>query len=155
MMVHRAGAVTSLYQGFDDGTDRRFAELNARLADRTLAISEATIDMYRRIGIELVDPRVVHNPVDPEIFNAEGRVPFSRDRKIRLISSSWSDNPRKGGPTYRWLESQLDWSRYEHTFVGHASEPFKRIRHVPPLASHELAELLRSHDIFVTATEDD
>jgi glycosyltransferase involved in cell wall biosynthesis len=154
-MVHRVGAVTSLYRGFDDGTDARVAALNARLADRTLAISQATVDMYRQIGIELVDPHVVHNPVDPELFHPHGRVAFSRDRKIRLISSSWSDNPRKGGPVYRWLESQLDWSRYEFTFVGNAAEPFERIRHVPPLPSAELAALLREHDIFVTATQDD
>jgi glycosyltransferase involved in cell wall biosynthesis len=154
-MVHRVGAVTSLYRGFDDGTDARVGALNGRLADRTLAISQATIDMYRQIGIELVAPRVVHNPVDPEIFHPRGRVPFSRDRKIRLISSSWSDNPRKGGPTYRWLEQQLEWSRYEFTFVGNTNEPFERIRHVPPLPSHDLADLLREHDVFITATEDD
>jgi glycosyltransferase involved in cell wall biosynthesis len=154
-MVHRVGAVTSLYRGFDDGTDARVAALNARLADRTLAISQATIDMYRRIGVELVDPRVVHNPVDPAIFHADGRTPFDRGRKTRLICASWSDNPRKGGPTYSWLETQLDWSRYELTFVGNSSTPFERIRHIPALPSVELAALLREHDIFVSATEDD
>jgi glycosyltransferase involved in cell wall biosynthesis len=154
-MVHRVGAVTSLYRGWDDGTDARVGEINRRLADATIAISHATIDMYRRIGIELVDPRVIYNPCDPRIFHPNGRIAFRRDRKIRLICSSWSDNPRKGGPTYRWLEDNLAWDRYEFTYVGNASEPFKRIRHVPPLASAALAELLRGHDIFVTATEND
>ena len=69
-----------------------------RLADATIAISHATIEMYRSIGIELVEPRVIHNAVDPSIFHPEGRIPFDRDRPIRLICSSWSDNPRKGAP---------------------------------------------------------
>jgi glycosyltransferase involved in cell wall biosynthesis len=154
-MVHRVGAVTSLYRGFDDGTDARVAETNARLADATLAISHATIEMYRRIGIELVDPHVVYNGCDSRIFNPDGRTPFGRDRKTRLISASWSDNPRKGGPTYEWLEDHLDWDRYEFTFVGNTQASFRRVRHIPPVPSQELAALLRSHDIFVTATEHD
>jgi glycosyltransferase involved in cell wall biosynthesis len=154
-MVHRVGAVTSLYRGFDDGTDARVAELNRRWADATIAISQATIDMYRQIGIDLVGPRVVHNPVDPSIFHPDGRVPFDTNRKIRLISSSWSDNPNKGGPVYRWLEDHLDWNRYEFTFVGRAGVTFERIRHVPPVPSTELADLLRQHDVFITATKHD
>jgi glycosyltransferase involved in cell wall biosynthesis len=154
-MVHRVGAVTSLYRGFDDGTDVRVAAVNGALADATIAISQATIAMYRSIGIELVQPRVIYNACDDRIFHPRGRVALSRDRKIRLIGASWSDNPRKGAPTYCWLEQVLDWERYEFTFVGNTSTPFERIRHVPPLPSHELAELFRQHDVFVTATEND
>jgi glycosyltransferase involved in cell wall biosynthesis len=154
-MVHRVGAVTTLYRGYDDGTDARVAELNSTLADSTLAISQATVDMYRQIGIELVDPHVVHNPVDASIFHDRGRVPFSRDRRIRLIAVSWSPNPRKGGPTYRWLEEQLDWERFELTFVGNSDAPFARANTLPPLPSRDLADLLRRHDVFLTATEHD
>jgi glycosyltransferase involved in cell wall biosynthesis len=154
-LVHRVGAVTSLYRGYDDGTDERVAELNRRFADATLAISQATIDMYRSIGVELVEPRVVYNAVDPAIFHPAGRVRFDRGRKTRLIAVSWSDNPRKGGPIYRWLDSVLDWSRYEFTFVGNTGEQFERISVVPPLSSQELAQVLRNHDVFVTGTEHD
>lgn len=154
-MVHRVGAVTSLYRGFDDGTDGHVADLNRRFADATIAISRATIEMYRQIGIELVAPRVVHNPVDSSIFNADGRAPFDRTRKIRIISTSWSDNPNKGAPVYKWLEDNVDWGRFEFTFVGRTPVEFERIRHVPPLPSRELADLLRQHDVFVTATQHD
>lgn len=154
-MVHRVGAVTSLYRGYDDGTDARVAALNGRFAEETIAISNATIEMYRSIGIELVRPRVIYNAVDPAIFNAQGRVRFEDGRKTRIIAASWSDNPRKGGPVLRWLEDVLDWNRYEITFVGNTQESFGRIRHLPPLPSHDLAALLRQHDIFFTATEDD
>ena len=154
-LVHRVGAVTSLYRGFDDGTDARVAAINRELADATIAISHATIDMYRSIDIELVDPHVVYNPCDDAVFNAAGRAPFSRDRRTRVIATSWSDNPHKGGPTYAWLEEHLDWDRYEFTFVGNVSAPLRRAQHVPPVASGELAVLLRAHDVYVTATEHD
>lgn len=153
--VHRVGAVTSLYRGFDDGTDARIAAMNHELADATIAISHATIDMYRTIGIELVDPHVVYNGCDDRIFNRDGRRAFDRNRKVRLVSTSWSDNPNKGAPVYRWLEDHLDWARYEFTFIGNAAVAFERIRHIPPVGSVELAGLLREHDIFVTATMND
>lgn len=154
-VVHRVGAVTSLYRGFDDGTDARVAEFNRRNADATLAISQATVRMYREIGIELVDPHVVYNACDDRIFNPRGRSAFDRSRKTRLIATSWSDNPRKGGPTYEWLGRNLDWSRYEFTFVGNVAAQLEHVRHVPPVPSRELADLLRTHDVFVTATEND
>ena len=154
-MVHRVGAVTSLYRGVDDGTDAFVAAVNSELADVTIAISRATIDMYRSIGIELIRPQVVYNPCDPTTFNAHDRIPFRRDRKTRIVAASWSPNPKKGGPVYRWLEDNLDWSRFELTFVGNASAEFTRLRHLPPLPSSELAELFRTQDIFLTATEND
>lgn len=153
--MHRVGAVTSLYRGYDDGTDASVAELNRRFANATIAISQATIDMYRSIGTELVEPRVIYNGVDGEIFHPKGRVPFSRDRKTRIIAVSWSDNPRKGGPALRWLESVLDWDRYELTFVGNTREAFDRVIVIPPLPSRELAAVLREHDLYLTATEND
>jgi hypothetical protein len=76
-------------------------------------------------------------------------------RKIRLISTSWSDNPRKGGPVYRWIEEHLDWDRFEYTFVGKSSEKFSRIRQIAPVHSRELGEILRGHDIYITASQND
>jgi len=102
-----------------------------------------------------VRPSVVHNACDDTIFNPRGRVSFRRGRPVRLIAVSWSDNPNKGASVYRWLEGQLDPGRFELTFVGNASVAFERARHVPPLTSAELAELLRAHDVFVTATVHD
>jgi glycosyltransferase involved in cell wall biosynthesis len=154
-LVHRVGAVTSLYRGFDDGTDAHVAELNRRFAHATIAISHATVAMYRSIGIELVAPRVIYNGTDSEIFHPRGRMPFARDRRTRVVAVSWSDNPRKGGPFLRWLEQNLDWTRYELTYVGNAQEPFTRATMLPPMPSGDLAALLRSQDVFVTATEHD
>lgn len=154
-MVHRVGAVTSLYRGFDDGTDATVAGVNRRLADATIAISHATIEMYRSIGIELIAPRVVYNGCDDRIFNRSGKASFSHERRIRVIAASWSDNPRKGAPTFRWLEQNLDLDRYELTFVGNSPVEFEYARRLPPLPSHALADELRAHDVFFTATEHD
>ena len=37
---------------------------------------------------------------------------------MRLVASSWSDNPRKGAETLAWLDRNLDPDRFELTFAG-------------------------------------
>lgn len=49
----------------------------------------------------------------------------------------------------KWLDTHLDWDRFEYTFVGRVKEQFSNIRHVQPVPSKELAELLRQHDIYL------
>ena len=99
-MIHRVGAVTSLYRGFDDGTDQLVFQVNQLLADATIAISHATLDLYRQIGIELVSPRVIYKAAIRTLPRRQPET-VDRNRKIRLIATSWSDNVNKGAPVYR------------------------------------------------------
>ena len=142
-MVHRVDGPIGVYRGFDDGTDERIAEVNAELAAATIFQSRFSLEKHRELGFELRDPVVVPNAVDPAIFHP----PASREpldgRRVRLIATSWSDNPRKGTDTLAWLDRNLDHERYELTFAGRSPMAFERIRAVGPLDSNELAALLR------------
>jgi glycosyltransferase involved in cell wall biosynthesis len=151
-IVHRVDGPVGVYRGLDDGTDRRIWSLNEELADVTVFQSRYSLEQHARLGLVFKAPRVVHNAADPAIFHAAGREPFSRARRIRLIATSWSEHPNKGAHVYKWLEDRLDWTRFEFTFVGRSAVAFDRIRVVPPQPSRPLADLLRSHDIFVTAS---
>jgi len=154
-VIHRIDGPIHLIRGFDREKDQLSYDLNARFASATVLQSAWT---YRKIvdhGYRPVNPVIIHNAVDPTIFHSRRRVLFSRDRKTRLISSSWSPKPRKGGPTYKWIDQHLDWDRFEYTFVGNVSEKFERIRHVDPVPSEQLADMLRSHDIYVAASRND
>jgi glycosyltransferase involved in cell wall biosynthesis len=95
------------------------------------------------------------NAADPEIFHPRGRVEFSRNRKIRLIASSWSDNVNKGASVYQWLDEHLDWDQYEMTFVGRSPVAYKNIRMIPAVDSYRMADLFRTHDIYITASKND
>ena len=154
-MVHRVDGPIGVYRGFDDGTDQRIAEANAAFADATVFQSQYSLDKHRELGIDLRAPVVISNAVDPSIFHP----PVSREpqdgRKVRLIAMSWSANVRKGADTFSWIDRNLDWERYELTFVGQSPVPFERIRTVGPVDSHRVAELLRSHDAYIAASRDD
>ncbi len=154
-MVHRVDGPIGVYRGHDDGTDRRIWQLNQELADATILQSHYSLQKHIELGLPMRDPVVILNTPDPALFHRNGRIAFDPDRKIRLISTSWSDNPNKGAAVYQWLDEYLDWSRYEYTFVGRSPVAFKHIQMLPPLPSTQLADQLRQHDIFITASRDD
>ncbi len=155
LLVHRVDGPIHLYRGSSDELDRLCFELNAELAQVTVLQSVWTYREIVKMGYQPVQPVVIHNAADPDIFHPRGRVPFDPGRKIKLISTSWSKNPNKGGPVYKWLDQHLDWSRFEYTFVGNCSEAFEHIRQIAALPSAPVAELLRQHDIYLTASRND
>lgn len=154
-VLHRIDGPIQLIRGFDQEKDDLCFELNRKFASATIFQSDWTLRQCLALGYKPVNPVIVRNAIDPDIFHSRDRIPFDLGRKIRLISSCWSDNPRKGGPVYKWIEEHLDWDRFEYTFVGRASEEFARIRQVDPVASVELAQILRQHDIYITASQND
>jgi glycosyltransferase involved in cell wall biosynthesis len=154
-VLHRIDGPIHLIRGRDREKDDLCFQLNKRFASATVVQSRWTLQRIQEMGYQPVNPVIIHNSVDPEIFHRHGRIDFDPCRKIRLISSSWSDNVRKGGPIYKWIDKNLDWDRFDYTFVGNAAEPFSRIRQVAPVPSDELAALLRQHDIYITASSND
>lgn len=154
-MVHRIDGPIALYRGSDRAEDDKIFVLNERFASATVCQSEWSYRQLLGLGYKPVNPVVIRNAVDGDIFHPRGRVPFSRHRKIRLVSTAWSDNPRKGGPFYKWLDDHLDWTRYEYTFIGRVQQSFANIRLIPAQDSGRLAELLRQHDLYVTASQKD
>ena len=118
----------SAYRGFDDGTDRRIVDVNRALADVTVLQSQFSLEKHVEPGYELRCPVVIPNAVDPAIFHPpEAREPLD-GRKVRVIASSWSVNPRKGADTFTWLDGHLDRDRYELTYLGQAPVLFEWIR---------------------------
>ena len=154
-MVHRVDGPIGVYRGFDDGTDARIAAINAELAHTTVLQSRYSLERHAALGIELRNPVPISNAVDPSIFHPpDRREPFDA-RPLRVIASSWSQNPRKGADVLAWLDRNLDPERFELTFVGQSQHRFERIRHAPPVDSHGIARLLREHDVYLAASKDD
>ena len=151
-MIHRIDGPVTLYRGEGRGEDEKIFALNRSLASATVFQSAFSFFSSGDLGFHAVSPTVIHNAVDNSIFHSGGRAKASGERKLRLISTAWSDNPRKGGPFYKWLDTALDFDRFEYTFVGRVQQSFDNIRHIPPQDSHNLANLLREHDIYITAS---
>lgn len=152
LVLHRVDGPVGKYRGTDPTIDQQVAEINAEFADVTVFQSQYSYQANLDLGLHFKSPQIIINASNPQIFHAHQKIPFNRNRKIRIISTSWSSNPNKGGPTYKQLENMLDWNRFEYTFVGQTPIPFNNIKTLPPVSSHKLAHLLRQHDIYITAS---
>ena len=154
-MVHRVDGPIGAYRGFDDGTDQHIVDLNRAFADATVVQSRYSLEKHAELGLELRSPVLIPNAPDPEIFHPPAAQTALVGRRLRVIATSWSDNPRKGSDVLAWLDRQLDEDELEVTFAGRTETPFERIRAVGPLTSDELAELLRAQDVYLAPSRDD
>lgn len=91
---------------------------------------------------------IIHNAPDPELFFRNG-IRKKTKGKVRLVASSWSSNKRKGNDIYQLLDKELDFSKYEFTFIGNSSVKFKNTKHIPSMSSNSLAQELQKHDLFI------
>ena len=154
-MVHRVDGPIGVYRGFDDGTDQRIVEINRELAAATIVQSRFSLEQHLELGLELRKPVVIPNAVDPAIFHPPVQREPPEGRRVRLVATSWSDNPNKGADVYSWLDRNLNRERYELTFVGRSPVAFEHIREVGPVGSEEVAGLLREADLYVAASRND
>jgi glycosyltransferase involved in cell wall biosynthesis len=154
-MVHRVDGPIGAYRGFDDGTDKHIVELNRVFADATVVQSRYSLEKHEELGLELRSPVLIPNAPDPEIFHPPAAQTAPAGRRLRVIATSWSYNPRKGSDVLAWLDRQLDEDELEVTFAGRTETRFERIRVVGPLTSEELAELLRAQDVYLAPSRDD
>ena len=153
--VHRVDGPIGTYRGFDDGTDARIAVINAELAAATVVQSRYSLDAHRALGIELVEPHLIPNTVDPSIFHPPAEREPLDGRRVRVIVSSWSDNPNKGADVLSWLDAHLDHERYELTFAGRTDEVFEHVRVLGPIATEPLAAELRRSDVYLAPIRND
>jgi glycosyltransferase involved in cell wall biosynthesis len=155
--VHRVDGPISAYRGQDIQVDRAICAINRELADATVFQSAFSQGKHVELGLDLRNPHVIMNAVNPQIFHSENRTAALGDgaRKVRLIASSWSPNRRKGADVYEWLDKNLDFGSFDMTFVGNTPSKFSNIRTISAVPSPQLAELLRQSDIYITASIND
>jgi glycosyltransferase involved in cell wall biosynthesis len=152
-MVHRVDGPIRTYRGFDDGSDGRIQSINAEVADATVFQSRYSLEQHAAEGIDLVGPVVIPNAPDPRIFHPPTEREPLGGRPLRVVTTSWSTNPAKGAQTLAWLDRHLDDEHVELTYVGGKPEvELRRIRMLPPCDSHAVADVLRAHDVFFTAS---
>lgn len=155
IFVHRVDGPVFFIRNRDKLLDKIIFKFSAEVADFTIFQSAWSLEKCRELGFKGNNIAIIHNAPDKNIFNKEGKAHFSRDRKTRIIATSWSANMNKGFETYQFIDNNLDFDKYDFIFVGNSPIRFKNIRHIPPLNSCGLARELKKSDIFMTASKND
>jgi glycosyltransferase involved in cell wall biosynthesis len=153
LFVHRIDGPMRLYNKMSDKRDDIVFTANKYLADATVFQSTWSRQQNHRLGLHQKSfETTIPNAPEPTIFNRMGKIPFSTQRKVRLIATSWSQNWKKGFEVYQWLDENLDFNKYEMFFVGRSPIQFKNIRSVSPLSNKDIAEKLKESNIFIFAS---
>ena len=101
---------------------------------------------------------VILNGADPGLFNAEDRRPWDRAQPLSIVTHHWGGHWLKGFDVYGRLDAMLGedaWKeRLRFTYVGSlpAGFSFAHARQVPPLDGPDLANELRRHHVYLTAS---
>lgn len=101
---------------------------------------------------------VITNGADFSIFNPRGWQRWNGQSTLRLVTHHWGGNWMKGFDIYQRLDEMLaepTWrGRIEFTYVGNLPRGFvfQNARHVEPLDGKALADELRTHHAYVTAS---
>lgn len=154
-VIHRIDGPIHLYRDNDLYIDKIIRNFTNSFADGV--VFQGNWSAEKNIEFQIgknSDYTVIPNAPRPKVFNSNNKK-ASKDSKVKLISVSWSSHENKGFEYYDYLDKNLDFSKYEYTFVGNTQKKFNHIKVLEPLESAELAELLQEQDIFITASKND
>lgn len=133
--------------------------LNAsKVADHVVFVSTWLRDLYVEIGMDKEKTSVILAGANKEIFNDLNTKPWTGNFPIKLVTHHWSNHDNKGFEIYKKIDDMLadpKWkNKIQFTYIGNLNPNFKFLntRVVSPLAGKELANELKSHNIYVTAS---
>ena len=154
LYVHRVDGPIRLYNKMDDKRDFVTNTTNKYIADATVFQSKFSRKTNFELGMEKVEhERLIYNATDRSIFfPGPARV---LGEKLKIISTSWSNNINKGFDVYKYLDEHLDFNKYEFTFVGNSPCGFNNINIIEPKNSVDLSKLLRKYDVYLSASQKD
>ncbi len=153
IFVHRVDGPMAYRGKSGEKLDKQIFQINSLIADGTVFQSEwSRKESYRKRMRQNSFEAVIHNAPDPKVFFSPAKKKSIGD-KIKLIANSWSNNPNKGFDIYHYIDKNLDYNKYEMTFIGQIDKSFTNIKTLASLPSIELADQLRQHNIFVFASK--
>ena len=132
-----------------------------RCADHTVFISTWLEKLFLGHGIAYKSHSVILNGADETIFNRNGFRSWDHQTPLRIVTHHWGASWLKGFDIYQQLDAMLEQSAWkgkiEFTYIGRAPEgfAFRNTRHIEPLSGKKLADELRRHHIYVSASRNE
>jgi len=129
--------------------------------DLNIFVSDWIKNLYQNLNIKKEQNYVIKGGPDKNIFNTKGKIEFQENSKIKIVTHHWSSNYSKGFDVYQYLDNLLDdknlSKKYQFTYIGNISNEikFKNTKIIEPLEPESLAEELKKHDIYITASKNE
>ena len=153
IFIHRLDGLQKLYN--HPGDVRQDQAIDAtKYADGIVFQAKWAKENFEKYGFKPDKPNVIiPNSVDEKLFKPSDNK--LRQAKIKILCTSWSSNENKGFKWYEFLDSNLDFDRYDFHFIGNKPNWFKTKNVIchSPMTTKEISEKMRDFDIFLTATK--
>jgi glycosyltransferase involved in cell wall biosynthesis len=129
-----------------------------KISNFTIFVSQWLKDIYIKSGYVSKNDSVILAGADSEIFNRDKLAYHKNGEKFKIVTHHWSNNWNKGFSTYdtldRLLNNESFNSKYEFTYIGNLPKKysFKNTNVINPLDGVDLANELKKHHIYLTAS---
>jgi glycosyltransferase involved in cell wall biosynthesis len=156
IFVHRLDGPIKLYNKISDRRDDLIYLINKLISDGTIFQSYWSKEQNFKYGLSKKKfEDVILNAPNQNYFYPKKSSYLNSSNKIKLIAVSWSSNYKKGFSTYKWIDENLDFNKFEMKFVGNSPVSFKNIDVISVLDQEKLSNDLRASDIYLTASQKD
>ena len=166
LKFHNSQAI--VFQRFNECDERKGTQIiNNKLnkfnqvVDINLFVSNWLKNIFNGYELSKKKSYVVMGGPNKDIFNNKNKTYWNKKTKLKLVTHHWSDNLRKGYLEYKQLDNFLNSEKYknlfEFTFIGNKPKDmqFNNINILQPLEAKDLANELKKHDIYITASENE
>ena len=124
-------------------------------ADHIVFVSTWLKEYYfNKYKLNMNNVSCILNGCDPKIFYPS--INKEKSERIRIVTHHWSDDYLKGFEIYNNLDKLLETNNnFSFTFIGNYNKKYtpKNINLIKPTSGIELSNILRDHDIYLTATQ--
>ena len=153
--VHRIDGPISAYRGEEEKRlDKLIYLFNSKISNGTIFLSKWSKDENIKKGYLLnYSDRVIYNSPNNQIFKEKKYKSINQDSRIKILASSWSDNLLKGFDIFKHLDENLDFNKYQMTFIGNSKIKFKNIKIINPVKSELLYNYIEKSDVFIFASK--
>lgn len=130
-------------------------------ADHTIFISSWLQGLFSMHGLKKSEYSIVLNGANREIFNNKGYRRWDGAGRLRIVTHHWGGGYFKGFDIYQRLDGMLSEpefsEKFEFTYIGNLPPGFRftNTRYIPPQSGIELAAAIRSHHVYLTASQNE
>jgi hypothetical protein len=134
----------------------------AKYSDIIIFIASWLKPLLEKQGLKTSKPnKIILHGADENIFNTKNKKFWDGKNKLKLVTHHWGGNYLKGHDFYQRLDLLLDKKefndKFEFTYIGNYPKnlKYKNTKIIKPLSGEELAEELKRHDIYLTASRNE
>ncbi len=144
--VHRIDGPMRTYNQWYDVRDFTVQYVLDFISDCAIFQSKWSLKNHTFLyGDPKVPVAVIHNAANMNFFYPGEK---TQTGKIKIIGSAWSHQKNKGGDYYDYLEENLDFNRFEMSFVGKTIGRYSKIKCLGILDQKQLGEELKKNHIY-------